>query len=160
MAGKKQAKEPKRIGRPPVKIDADNLRKLSALRCSVEEAATFFRTVKRTLLRRLKEDPELKEAWENGKNEGRIALRRLQWRHAQTPGSAGVQMTIHLSKHELGETEKSLVEMTGKDGSDLTVTHKIEITMTLPAPKTDDEDRSYRNVPVLTFQPKLVSGKD
>src|SRR5258708_559297 len=108
MAAKKKAKEPKRIGRPPVKIDADNLRKLAALRCTVEEAATFFKTVKRTLLRRLKEDPELAEAWGNGKNEGRIALRRLQWRHAQAPGSAGVQMTIHLSKHELGEHDRQL----------------------------------------------------
>lgn len=116
MAPKKKTAEPTRIGRPPVKIDADNLRKVAALRCTVEEAATFFKTVKRTLLRRLKEDTELAEAWANGKNEGRIALRRLQWRHAQTPGSAGVQMTIHLSKHELGETDKSLLELTGKDG--------------------------------------------
>jgi hypothetical protein len=108
MAPKKKPQEKPRIGRPPVTIDADNLRKLSALRCTVEEAATFFKTVKRTLLRRLKDDPELKAAWENGKNEGRIALKRLQWRHAQLPNSAGVQMTIHLSKHELGEHDRQL----------------------------------------------------
>jgi hypothetical protein len=119
MAGKKKAKEPARIGRPPVVIDADNLRKLSALRCTVEEAATFFKTVKRTLLRRLKEDPALAEAWEHGKNEGRIALRRLQWRHAQMPNSGGVQMTIHLSKHELGEHDRQLnLNMTVEDIDD------------------------------------------
>jgi hypothetical protein len=100
-------------------IDADNLRKLSALRCTVEEAATFFKTVKRTLLRRLKDDPVLAEAWENGKNEGRIALRRLQWRHAQMPNSGGVQMTIHLSKHELGEHDRQLnLNMTVEDIDD------------------------------------------
>lgn len=108
MASKKKAREPKKTGRPPVKIDADNLRKLAALRCTVEEAASFFKTVKRTLLRRLKQDPELTEAWTNGRNEMRIALKRLQWRHAQMPNGAGVEMTKHLSKHELGEHDRQL----------------------------------------------------
>ena len=108
MAPKNKPQEKPRIGRPPVKIDAENLRKLSALRCTVEEAATFFKTVKRTLLRRLKNDEELAAAWADGRNEGRIALKRLQWRHAQMPNSAGVQMTIHLSKHELGEHDRQL----------------------------------------------------
>lgn len=109
MAAKKKAKEPAKMGRPPVKIDADNLRKLSALRCTVEEAATFFKTVKRTLLRRLSQDTELAAAWADGKNEGRIALRRRMWQLAQLPNSAGVQMAIHLAKHELGEHDRSLV---------------------------------------------------
>lgn len=106
-------------GKPKSKIDVEHLERLARLNCTIDEAAAFFKCTKRTLLRYLddkKRGPAFREAWERGKQEGRLSLRRLQWRHANGSGSSSVQMTIHLSKHWLGETEKAALELTGKNG--------------------------------------------
>ena len=107
--------ERKKPGRREAAIDLAQLEKLAALACTVEEAATVLDVSKRTLLRRLRE-PKYKRVWEGGRNKGNISLRRLQWTKAQSNAPSSVAMVIHLSKHRLGETDKSLVEMTGKDG--------------------------------------------
>lgn len=108
-------KEPKKIGRPQVAIDPVDLEKLGALQPTLEEVGAFYGCTKRTIINRLK-DPELLLAFENGKAKGRLNLRRLQMRHAQGTGSGAVNMSIHLGKHWLGQTDKSLLELTGKDG--------------------------------------------
>lgn len=98
------------MGRPEVQIDETVFAQLCQLQCTEVELAAFFKCSKRTIIRKLKE-PKFRELWELGKAMGRISLRRLQWRHARQSGSAGVQMTIHLSKHWLGEHDRN-VEMT------------------------------------------------
>ncbi len=100
-------------------IDAAQLRKVGMLQCTIEEAASFLGVCERTLHRRLREDPECQEAWEDGRRFGRFSLRRTMWKHAQNPNSSGVQMAIHLSKHWLGMSEKSLLEIAGKNGAPL-----------------------------------------
>ena len=53
-----------------------------------------------------------------GKRTG--ALRQLQWKHAKRPDSSGVAMTIHMSKHRLGEHDKALhLNLTVQDIDDL-----------------------------------------
>lgn len=108
-------KEAKKIGRPLIKLDPVDLEKLGALHATLEEVAGFYGCTKRTIINRLK-DETLQLAFENGKQKGKLNLRRLQMRHAQGTGSGAVNMTIHLSKHLLGQTDKSLLELTGKDG--------------------------------------------
>jgi hypothetical protein len=111
-------------GKPACAIDVAQLEKLAALHCTIDEAAAFFGCCKRTMLRYLDEtsrDPIYREAWERGRQNGKSSLRRLQRKHANGSGSSAVTMTIHLSKHWLGETEKSLVEMTGRDGGPVAV---------------------------------------
>lgn len=111
----------KKIGRPPVEINAEELKRLAALQHTVEELAFFFKVSSRTMKRKLK-DPELRRAYDEGKAGGKAALRRLQWRHAQMANGAGVNMTIHLSKHWLGETDKAALELTGRVDSNVQVT--------------------------------------
>src|SRR5487761_1631007 len=101
MARKKEAA---RIGRPPVEIDVVQLAKLGALHATVEQAAGWFGVSKRTMIEKLKND-DLREAFERGKQKGKLSLKQLQWRHANGTGSSAVNMTIHLSKHWLGETD-------------------------------------------------------
>lgn len=108
-------KEPKKNGRPPIPITAIDLEKLGALHATLEEVAGFYGCAKRTVQLHLK-DAELLLAFENGKAKGKLNLRRLQMRHAQGAGSGAVNMTIHLSKHLLGQTDRSLVEMSGPGG--------------------------------------------
>lgn len=112
-------------GRGRVKIDKVVLRALASVHCNLEEIcagliAAGCQLAVRTLKRRLQET-EFRDIWEQGKAERRIALRRLQWRHAQSAGSSGVQMTIHLSKHWLGETEKAALEVSGRVDSTVEV---------------------------------------
>src|ERR1700730_11287652 len=96
-------KEPKKIGRPPVTIDPLELEKLGALQPTLEEVAAFYNCTKRTIINRLK-DEELQLAFENGKQKGKLNLRRLQLRHAQGTGSGAVNMSIHLGRHWLRQT--------------------------------------------------------
>lgn len=100
-------------GKPAKQIDIEQLETLARLHCTVDEAAAVLKCCKRTLLRYLDpkaRDPKYREAWERGRASGKASLRRLQWQHANGSGSSAVQMTIHLSKHWLGETEKALGE--------------------------------------------------
>ena len=124
MATKTQAKSAKstgearpKAGRPPAKIDEDTLLKLAQIHCTQEDIAHVMGVSERTIIKRLKEEP-LKSVWERGKAMGRSSLRRLMWKHAQMPNSAGGTMSIHLSKHWLGMTEKAALELSGRvDGT-------------------------------------------
>lgn len=102
-------------GRPKTEIDPIALERLAQIHCTIDEAAAVLGCSKRTLIRHLKE-PANRERWDAGREKGKASLRRLQWQHANGSGSSAVQMTIHLSKHWLGETEKILNELTGRDG--------------------------------------------
>jgi len=124
MARKTKSKtllaKPAERGRPRIEIDKDILKALASVGATEEEIcagliATGTQLDLRTLKRRLQE-PTYRQIWDQGKGEFKLSLRRLQFRHAKMPNSAGVTMTIHMSKHQLGETEKSLVELTGKNG--------------------------------------------
>lgn len=113
------------MARPKVDFKEDVLENLASIRCTYEEVALYHKcsvkTVKRALAnpRDENETNPLREAWERGKTACAISLRRTQFSHAQLPNSAGVHMAIHLGKHYLGQTDKNLVEMTGKDGGPL-----------------------------------------
>lgn len=119
--------QPKPTGRPRLKIDKANLLRLSKLMCTEAELAAFFDVNLRTMKRRLAE-PELREIWETGKELGRLSIRRQQFQHMTLKNSAGVQMTIHLSKHHLGETEKAALELTGKNGGPISTVDLTKAT--------------------------------
>lgn len=120
---KKAAKpgEPKnKGGRPKIEIDLRMLGQLATIGCTKDEAAAVIGCGKRTLEIRLRE-PAARDAWDNGVLMGKVSLRRLQWRHANGIGSSAVNMTIHLSKHRLGETDKAAFELSGPGGSPINV---------------------------------------
>ena len=107
-------------------ISLDILRNLATQQNTIEDAAYVFGVSLKTMKRRLQE-PEFREAWEGGKAAGRMSLRRLQWRHANSGGSSAVSMTIHLSKHWLGESDRKALELSGPNGEPI----KTETTMTV-----------------------------
>jgi hypothetical protein len=108
-------------GRPKIEIDLRMLGQLASIGCTKEEAAAVIGCGRRTLLLRLKEEAKYRDAWDTGVDMGKVSLRRLQWRHANGAGSSAVNMTIHLSKHRLGETDKAAIEMSGPGGGAITV---------------------------------------
>lgn len=108
-------------GRPPCNLEGrqEDLEKLAAMGCTQDEAAEFFDCSKRTLQRYLADsnDRSYHEAWHRGRIRIKQSLRRLQLKHASGTGNSAVQMTIHMSKHQLGESEKSLQVHMNPDGS-------------------------------------------
>jgi hypothetical protein len=135
------------IGRPKLKLDKVALLRLSKLMCTETELAAFFDMNLRTIKRRLQE-PDLREIWEKGKDLGRLSIRRQQFQHMTLKNSAGVQMTIHLSKHHLGETEKAALELTGKGGGPIST---VDLTKA-----TDEQLKALEAI----FGPLAESGND
>jgi hypothetical protein len=117
---KKKPGPPGKPGRKKIEVDLRVLEQLASIGCTKEEAASVLGCGKRTLMLRLKE-AAVAQAWEDGVLKGKVSLRRLQWRHANGSGSSAVNMTIHLSKHRLGETDKAAIEMSGPGGNPIQV---------------------------------------
>lgn len=99
------------------------LQGLARIGCTKTEVAEALGIAKETLSRHLCKHPEMREAWERGVADAKVRLRRLQWRHARMKNSAGVAMTIHLSKHLLGEHDKALI--TATHASRVEVIHQL-----------------------------------
>lgn len=105
-------------GRPKIEINWEDVRKLSLLQCTQNEIASFLGVSVDTLLRR----KEFCELHKKGMEEGRMSLRRLQWKKAN---EGNVTMLIWLGKQYLGQSDKQ--ELTGKDGKALVPDIKFEV---------------------------------
>lgn len=107
------AKEGRLMPTPKKEIDYRVVFEAAKINCTLEECAALLGVNPSTVDRRYADDPQFIEAWERGHAMKRADLRRTQWRQAQGFGPQAVQMAIHLGKHILGQTEKSLIEHTG-----------------------------------------------
>ena len=102
--------QPGEGGAPRKVIDLDVARRAASLGCTSDEIATLLGIGRATFYNHLKEDTELKDALDEGRDQGRITLRRLQWQQAQI---GKVTMQIWLGKQLLGQRDKHEVEQTG-----------------------------------------------
>lgn len=92
-------------GRPKKEIDYVTVEKLANIQCTQEEIASFLGISSRTLLR----DEKFKELFNRGRENGKMSLRRIQWKHAEKSAS----MAIFLGKQYLGQ--KDNVEVTNNE---------------------------------------------
>lgn len=107
-------------GRPKKEIDYVAVEKLANIQCTQEEIASFLGISSRTLLR----DEKFKELFSKGRENGKMSLRRIQWKHAEK----SVPMAIWLGKQYLGQKDIIEASTTGET--------KINIVNSLPR----DED--------------------
>lgn len=107
-------------GRPKIEIDYATVEKLANIQCTQEEIASFLGISSRTLLR----DEQFKELFARGRENGKMSLRRIQWKHAEK----SVPMAIWLGKQYLGQKDIIEASTTGET--------KINIVNSLPR----DED--------------------
>lgn len=142
-------------GRPPSQIDLKKFKKLCQYHFTVVELAASLDVSRRTLLRKLKVEP-YKTIWAEGEANGRAFLKRRGFEFAAMDSSQGERAWEHLTKNMLGWSDRLSAELADKNGGSLGITQNIQITMTLAAPKTDDEDRSYRDATVVPIRPKLI----
>lgn len=108
-------------GRPPILIlNDDTIKKISGLgkiQVTTEEAAAVMGVTRGAFEQFLSKHEKAREAFENGKQEGKAALRRLQMHSAQ---NGNVTMLIWLGKQFLGQRDKTDQELTIRNVSELT----------------------------------------
>lgn len=88
------------MGRPLKKIDAVELKKLAMMQCTLVEIAAFFEVDIKTITNRFSKEIAI------GREQGKISLRRLQWKHAQD----SARMAIWLGKQYLDQHDKVIVD--------------------------------------------------
>lgn len=88
------------MARPKKQIDYDTVEKLASIQCTQEEIANFLNLSVRTLQR----DDEFCRIYKKGMDNGRMSLRRTQFKLAEHNTS----MAIFLGKQYLGQ--KDIVE--------------------------------------------------
>ena len=89
-----QSKE-KKVGRPKLDIDVEQVKRLARLHCSMQEMADFFGCHRDTLHNNFSAEID------KGRSEGNISLRRKQWQVAVENGNP--VMLIWLGKQMLGQ---------------------------------------------------------
>ena len=87
--------EVKKVGRPKLDIDPEQVTRLARLHCTMEEMASFFGCHRDTLHNNFSAEID------KGRSEGNISLRRKQWQMAVEKGN--VVMLIWLGKQMLGQ---------------------------------------------------------
>ena len=92
--------EVKKVGRPKLDIDAEQVKRLARLHCTMQEMADFFGCHRETLRENF--SPQI----DKGRSEGNISLRRKQWQMAVEKGN--VVMLIWLGKQMLGQRNEIL----------------------------------------------------
>lgn len=102
-----------RGGRPPkLQADAATLRALTGLgqiQATTREGASFFAVSEPTFLKFLKDHEEASAAFDAGKGQGLISLRRTQFAMAKTNAT----MAIWLGKQHLGQKDKFEGDLNG-----------------------------------------------
>lgn len=93
----------KRMGRPPIEIDKKQFEKLCGLQCTLVEIASYFNCSEDTIERWCKKtySATFAETFKKKSGNGKISLRRAQFRLAETNAS----MAIWLGKQYLGQRD-------------------------------------------------------
>lgn len=92
--------EVKKVGRPKLDIDPEQVTRLARLHCTMQEMADFFGCHRDTLHNNFSAEID------KGRSEGNISLRRKQWQMAVEKGN--VVMLIWLGKQMLGQRNEIL----------------------------------------------------
>ena len=96
-----------KVGRPKKIIDYQAVEKLACLHCTQEEIASFLGVSTVTL----RGDEEFLAIYKKGFDNGKMSLRRLQWKQAE---EGNTTMLIWLGKQMMGQRDKQ--EVTGEGG--------------------------------------------
>lgn len=94
-------------GRPKKEIDYDMVEKLANIQCTQEEIASFLGVSVRTLQR----DEEFCRIYKKGQENGKMSLRRIQYKLAEKNTS----MAIFLGKQYLGQRDNIEVQSSQLD---------------------------------------------
>jgi hypothetical protein len=88
----------------------ETIKALAKIQCTQLDAAGVLKVCEKTFINYLQSNKKAREAWDIGREEGKVELRRLQWRSAEH----SVVMQIWLGKQYLGQADKQ--EQSGPNG--------------------------------------------
>jgi len=103
------------MGRPKIELDYELIEKLALIQCTQMEIASILGVNVSTL----KRDTEFCRIYKKGVDEGKMSLRRIQWKLADKGNTA---MAIWLGKQYLGQKDKQ--ELSGDSDKPLIVRFK------------------------------------
>ena len=89
-------------GRKKIELDREQIQRLAGIQCTFKEIAFIMGVSTETIKRNYLDDVEL------GKANGKLALRRAQWRNAEEKDN--VTMQIWLGKNILKQTDQPVDE--------------------------------------------------
>jgi hypothetical protein len=118
-------------------IKVSEIRRLAKLQVSIREAAGYFRVGVKTFQDILAKDERAAAAWEEGQQEGKISLRRKQFRLADENAS----MAIWLGKQWLSQQDVVVTEHSGRDGGPIQNEFRLDVSK-----MTIDERRTVREM--------------
>ena len=111
------------MARPKIQIDYITVEKLANIQCTQEEIANFLGISVRTLQR----DDEFCRIYKKGQDNGKMSLRRMQYKLAEKNAS----MAIWLGKQYLGQ--RDIIDVSGEQ------TARVTIVNSLPRDEEDGE---------------------
>jgi hypothetical protein len=94
-------------GRPRAEIDLAVVKRAAALGCTNGELAVIAGVSPRAFSDHLRQDPDMRQALDEGRDVGRTTLRRLQWQLAE---AGHPTMLIWLGKQLLGQRDKADID--------------------------------------------------
>ena len=125
----------KKRGFAPKPIDIEQVKTLASIQCTYEEIAAVMKLKKRQFIDRVKADPELRAAIDEGWASGRASFRRLQVKLLE---AGNATMGIWLGKQYLGQRDQ--IGLTGGDGGP--IKHELDPLAALTAELARVTERS------------------
>lgn len=108
---KKTKKRISKKGPPRHQLDLVQIEKLAQIQCTDYEIALVMGVSEKTIQRRKADDAGFLSAYEKGRSDGRVSLRKWQFEAAKNRNTT---MLIWLGKQYLGQTDKADVLSGGK----------------------------------------------
>lgn len=123
------------MGRKKVKIDYDTVKNLAKICCTQEEIASVLGCSVKTLQRRR----QFNKAYQDGLNDARASLRRLQWKSA---ANGNITMQIFLGKNLLGQRDRFAEDERSEDKEKVTIINDLPQEPPNEAQEPQEEQRS------------------
>lgn len=105
---------PNKVGRPKKLISIETVEKMAAFGNSIEDIALINYCASSTLRQRMKDEPELREAFHRGRAQMRRDIRVRQVQIAKSDRADAGKLSIWLGKQELGQTDRRDVTSGGE----------------------------------------------
>lgn len=93
----------------PAQITPDAIRALGAAMCTLDEMSSYFGVKRSWFDAKVRRDPELLQAYKEGRGRAMVTLRRRQVEQAN---NGNVQMLIWLGKNYLKQSDKQTLSLT------------------------------------------------
>jgi hypothetical protein len=135
------------MGRKKVKIDYDTVKNLAKICCTQEEIASVMGCSVKTLQRRR----QFNKAYQDGLNDARASLRRLQWRSAV---NGNITMQIFLGKNLLGQRDKFPEDERAEDKEKVTIINDLPQEPPNEAPEPQEEQRLTNSTSEMNNTPE------